>query len=60
LLLPRRHKNTNLLRSSGRRLGTWQQSSSLTAIGRLWRRVMFPRLLISCIQSPVSNSYILS
>jgi hypothetical protein len=60
LLLTRRHNNTSLLRSSGRHLGTWQQNSSLPAIGELWRGVMFPRLLICFIQSPVSNSDILS
>jgi hypothetical protein len=37
LLLTRHNESTSLLRSSGRRLGTWQQNISLPAIGELWR-----------------------
>jgi hypothetical protein len=36
LLLTRRQKNTSFLRSSGRRLGSWRQNSSLPSIGEFW------------------------
>jgi hypothetical protein len=60
LLLTRHHKNNSVLRPSGQSLGTWQQNSSLPTIGEFWREVMFPDLLICCIQSPVNNPNVLS
>jgi hypothetical protein len=56
LLLVHLHKIMTLLRPNGRRLRTWQRSSSFSAIVEHWRKVVD----YFYIHSPVKNSNILS